>query len=138
MPTDEELAEVMDISLEKLNEIRDYARDTVSMDTTINDDDDTTIGDFISDKGSLSPEEEFAIKDLREQIDKVLAKLKPREQEILILRYGLRGGEPKTLEEIGAIYNLTRERIRQIETKALTKLRRQPNKDLLKDFHNED
>lgn len=137
MPTDEELAETMDITIEKLNEIRDYARDTVSMDTTIGDDEDSTLGDFIADRNTATPESEAALNDLRRQIEKVLSTLKPREQEVLVLRYGLRGGEPKTLEEIGAIYNLTRERIRQIETKALVKLRRQPNKELLKDFNSD-
>lgn len=135
MPTDMELAETMKISLEKLNEIRDYARDTISMDTTIGDDDDSTIGDFIADKNPVTPESEAALGDLRRQIEKVLSTLKPREQEVLVLRYGLRGGEPKTLEEIGDIYHLTRERIRQIETKALNKLRRQPNRVMLQDFN---
>lgn len=135
MPTDEELAEVMELSVEKINEIRDYARDTVSMDTTVGDEDDTTLGDFIADTSMVSPENEATQNDLRRQIEKVLTTLKPKEQEVIIMRYGLRGGEPKTLEEIGEHFGVTRERIRQIESKALTKLRRQSNKELLKDFN---
>lgn len=135
MPTDEELAEVMELSVDKINEIRDYARDTVSMDTTVGDEDDTTLGDFIADKSIVSPENEATQNDLKIQIEKVLATLKPKEQEVIVMRYGLRGGEPKTLEEIGETFGVTRERIRQIESKALTKLRRQSNMKLLMDFN---
>lgn len=135
MPTDEELAEVMELSVERINELRDYAHDTISMDTTVGDEDDTTLGDFIADESTVSPENEVTQNDLKLQIEKVLATLKPKEQEVIVMRYGLRGGDPKTLEEIGDVFGVTRERIRQIESKALRKLRRQSNMNLLMDFN---
>lgn len=135
MPNDEELADAMELSVEKINELRDYARDTISMDTTVGDEDDTTLGDFIADKSMVTPENEATQNDLKLQIEKVLATLKPKEQEVIVMRYGLRGGEPKTLEEIGEVFGVTRERIRQIESKALAKLRRQSNMKLLADFN---
>lgn len=132
--TEVELAEAMSLPLEKIKEIREYARDTVSIDTPIGDEGDSTLGDFISDNESLTPEEKFAQTALREQLNKIIATLKPKEQEVILLRYGLKDGQPKTLEEIGDIFGVTRERIRQIESKALTKLRRPSAKIALKGF----
>lgn len=132
--TEMELAEAMSLPLEKIKEIREYARDTVSIDTPIGDEGDSTLGDFISDNESLTPEEKFAQTALREQLNKIIATLKPKEQEVILLRYGLKDGQPKTLEEIGDIFGVTRERIRQIESKALTKLRRPSTKSALKGF----
>ena len=122
-PKLEEVAKAMDISIEKATEIQDYARDTVSMDATVSEDGDTSLGDFISDDKAVSPEEAAAKSMLRAKLEEVLATLKPREQEIIRLRFGFDTGEEMTLEEVGKIYGLTRERIRQIEVKALRKLR---------------
>lgn len=132
--TEQELADAMNLSLDKIKEIREYARDTVSIDTPIGDEGDSTLGDFISDNESLTPEEKFAQTALREQLNKIISTLKPKEQEVILLRYGLKDGQPKTLEEIGDIFGVTRERIRQIESKALTKLRRPSTKSALKGF----
>lgn len=132
--TEQEMAEAMSLPLEKIKEIREYARDTVSIDTPIGDEGDSTLGDFISDNESLTPEEKFAQTALREQLNKIIATLKPKEQEVILLRYGLKDGQPKTLEEIGDIFGVTRERIRQIESKALAKLRRPSTKSALKGF----
>lgn len=133
-PNDQEIADAMEISLDKLKEIREAARDTVSMDTTIGDDEDSTLGDFIADREQVSPEEDFAHKALREQIMKALDVLTPREQEVIKLRFGFVDGQAKTLEEIGEKIGVTRERIRQIESKALKKLKHPARSNMLKDF----
>ena len=122
-PTEEELAEKMDITVEKVREVIKISQDPVSLETPIGEEDDSHLGDFIKDESSLSPEEYASNEILKEEIKSVLETLQPREQQVLELRFGLIDGTCYTLEEVGRRFNVTRERIRQIEAKALRKLR---------------
>jgi len=133
-PTQAEIAEAMGIPESKVIEIQKIAQDPVSLETPIGEEDDSHLGDFIEDKSAASQIDIAESKMLKEQVEEILGTLAPREAMVLILRYGLRDGRPRTLEEVGKVFNVTRERIRQIEAKALRRLKH-PNKvKKLKDF----
>ena len=133
-PSDEEIAKKMGISVEKVREVIKISQDPVSLETPIGEEDDSHLGDFIKDESSLSPEEYATNEILKEEIKSVLSTLQPREQQVLELRFGLIDGTSYTLEEVGKRFNVTRERIRQIEAKALRKLRHPSRAKKLKDF----
>ena len=133
-PSEEELAEKMGITVEKVREVMKISQDPVSLETPIGEEDDSHLGDFLKDENSLSPEEYTENEILKEEIKQVLMSLQPREQEVLELRFGLVDGTSHTLEEVGKKFNVTRERIRQIEAKALRKLRHPSRAKKLKDF----
>jgi RNA polymerase primary sigma factor len=133
-PSDEELAKKMNLSVEKVREVIKISQDPVSLETPIGEEDDSHLGDFLKDESSLSPEEYTENEILKEEIKLVLKSLQPREQEVLELRFGLIDGTCHTLEEVGKKFNVTRERIRQIEAKALRKLRHPSRAKKLKDF----
>ena len=133
-PTDEEIAKKMGISVDRVREVMKISQDPVSLETPIGEEDDSHLGDFIKDESSLSPEEYATNEILKEEINEVLSTLQPREQQVLELRFGLIDGTSYTLEEVGKRFNVTRERIRQIEAKALRKLRHPSRAKKLKDF----
>ena len=133
-PSEEEIAKKMNISVDKVREVIKISQDPVSLETPIGEEDDSHLGDFIKDESSLSPEEYTENEILKEEINEVLESLQPREQEVLRLRFGLKDGTCHTLEEVGKKFNVTRERIRQIEAKALRKLRHPSRAKKLKDF----
>ena len=130
----EEVAERIGMSPEKVREIMKIAQDPVSLETPIGEEEDSHLGDFIPDDDSPAPQEAASYAMLREQIREVLHTLTPREEHVLKLRYGLNDGRTHTLEEVGKEFNITRERIRQIEAKALRKLRHPSRSKRLKDF----
>ncbi len=136
-PTEEEIAKQMNISPEKVREVYKISQDPVSLETPIGEEEDSHLGDFISDEKDMSPEEYATIEILKEEIKDVLKTLQKREQEVLELRFGLIDGTSYTLEEVGKRFNVTRERIRQIEAKALRKLRHPSRAKKLKDFMND-
>ena len=133
-PTAQEIAERMEIPEEKVIEIQKIAQDPVSLETPVGEEDDSKLGDFIEDNNSKSPYEINAREMLKQKIREVLGELTPREEKVLRLRYGLDDSRPKTLEEVGKEFNVTRERIRQIEAKALRKLRHPKRRGQLDDF----
>ena len=133
-PTDEELAKKMNLSVDKVREVIKISQDPVSLETPIGEEDDSHLGDFLKDESSLSPEEYTENEILKEEIKQVLMSLQPREQEVLELRFGLTDGTCHTLEDVGKRFNVTRERIRQIEAKALRKLRHPSRAKKLRDF----
>ena len=133
-PSEEEIAKKMGISVEKVREVIKISQDPVSLETPIGEEDDSHLGDFIKDELSMSPEEYATNEILKEEIKSVLKTLQEREQEVLELRFGLVDGTSHTLEELGKKFNVTRERIRQIEAKALRKLRHPSRAKKLKDF----
>lgn len=136
-PTDEELAKKMNLSVEKIREVIKIAQEPVSLETPIGEEDDSHLGDFVKDERSMSPEE-FTIHELlKDEISDVLLTLTEREEQVLRLRFGLDDGSCKTLEEVGQMFGVTRERIRQIEAKALRKLRHPSRSRKLKDFLND-
>lgn len=136
-PTEEEIANKMGISVDKVREVIKISQDPVSLETPIGEEDDSHLGDFIKDERSMSPEEYATNEILKEEIKSVLLTLQQREQEVLELRFGLVDGTCHTLEEVGKKFNVTRERIRQIEAKALRKLRHPSRAKKLKDFLSE-
>jgi len=133
-PTDEEIAKKMGIGVDKVREVMKISQDPVSLETPIGEEDDSHLGDFLKDESCLSPEEFATNQILKEEIKSVLSTLQPREQQVLELRFGLIDGTSYTLEEVGKRFNVTRERIRQIEAKALRKLRHPSRAKKLKDF----
>lgn len=133
-PTPAEIAEKMGVSVEKVIEIQKIAQDPVSLEKPIGEEEDSHLGDFIEDNTSASPAEKAESRMLREQLLQVLSTLTPREQEVLRMRYGIDDARAKTLEEVGKEFNVTRERIRQIEAKALRKLRHPNRTKKLKDY----
>ncbi len=133
-PTVEQIANEVGISIDKVEEIYRISQDTTSLSTPVGDDEDSFLGDFIEDTTQLSPYEETSKELLRESIEEVLSSLDERETKVLSLRFGLMGETPKTLEEVGKIFNVTRERIRQIEAKALRKLRHPSRRKKLQDY----
>ena len=135
-PSDEELAKKMGISVDKVREVIKIAQDPVSLEAPIGEEEDSHLGDFIKDESSLSPEEYATNEILKEEIKAVLSTLQPREQQVLELRFGLVDGTSYTLEEVGKRFNVTRERIRQIEAKALRKLRHPSRSKKLRDYMN--
>ena len=133
-PTSEEIASHMDIPFEKVRSIIKVAQEPISLDKPVGDDEDTVFGDFIEDASAKSPARNANFLMLRDQIEKVLSTLSKREEAIVRLRFGLNDGCPRTLEEVGAIFNVTRERVRQIEVKALRKLRHPSRSKRLEGF----
>ena len=133
-PSEDELAKKMGISVEKVREVIKISQEPVSLETPIGEEDDSHLGDFIKDESSMSPEEYATNEILKEEIKSVLMTLQVREQEVLELRFGLVDGTCHTLEEVGKKFNVTRERIRQMEAKALRKLRHPSRAKKLKDF----
>ena len=136
-PSTKELADALDMTEEKVLEIMQIAREPASLETPIGEEDDSNLGDFVADNNTVTPEANIESVILREHIDVLLKDLKDREREVIILRFGLRDGHPRTLEEVGKIFNVTRERIRQIEAKALRKLRNPVRSKKIKDFLND-
>ena len=132
-PTPEELAQEMEMPLDKVIEIQKIAQDPVSLETPIGEEDDSHLGDFIQDEDSPAPQDSAAYTLLREQLEDVMKTLTPREAKVLKLRFGLDDGRTRTLEEVGKEFNVTRERIRQIEAKALRKLRHPSRSKKLRD-----
>ena len=133
-PLPEEVAERMEISVEKVQQIQRIAQEPISLESPVGEEEDSSLGDFISDPHALDPYEYTAKMKLREELDSVLATLTEREERVLRLRFGLIDGRQRTLEEVGREFNVTRERIRQIEAKALRKLKHPSRSRKLKDF----
>ena len=134
-PTLEELAERMGVSIERVSEIQKIAQDPVSLETPIGEEEDSHLGDFIEDDKTPTASDSVASTMLKEQLARGLDTLTPREEKVLRLRYGIDDGRPRTLEEVGKEFNVTRERIRQIEAKALRKLRHPSRSKRLRDFN---
>ena len=135
-PTPEEISKEIELPVEKVLEIQKIAQDPVSLETPIGEEDDSHLGDFIQDDDSPAPQDSVAYTLLREQLDEVMNTLTPREAKVLKLRFGLEDGKARTLEEVGKEFQVTRERIRQIEAKALRKLRHPSRSKKLKDYMN--
>ena len=133
-PTPAEIAEKMGVTEERVREIQKIAQDPVSLETPIGEEEDSHLGDFIEDEKTATPSDSVASTMLKEQLLGVLDTLTPREEKVIRLRYGIDDGKPRTLEEVGREFNVTRERIRQIEAKALRKLRHPSRSKKLKDF----
>ncbi|HBJ81534.1 MULTISPECIES: RNA polymerase sigma factor RpoD [Pseudothermotoga] len=131
-PSLEELAKLMDKPVDKVEEILQASKETVSLEAPVGEDEDSTVGDFVADENITSPKKEAMRMLMREELEKVLKTLNPREAMVLKMRYGLLDGKAKTLEEVGQYFNVTRERIRQIEVKALRKLRHPSRSKYLK------
>ena len=135
-PTAEEIAAELDMPVDKVRETMRVAQEPVSLETPIGEEEDSHLGDFIPDEGASEPSEAASFTLLQEQLVDVLSTLTPREEKVLKLRFGIEDGRPRTLEEVGKEFNVTRERIRQIEAKALRKLRHPSRSKKLKDFLN--
>ena len=135
-PSPEEIAKEMDMTVEKVMEIQKIAQDPVSLETPIGEEDDSHLGDFIQDEDSPAPHDAASYTLLREQLEEVMNTLTPREAKVLKLRFGLEDGKARTLEEVGKEFDVTRERIRQIEAKALRKLRHPSRSKKLRDYMN--
>ena len=135
-PSPEEIAKEMEIPVDKVVEIQKIAQDPVSLETPIGEEDDSHLGDFIQDDDSPAPQDSVAYTLLKEQLEEVMSTLTPREAKVLKLRFGLEDGKARTLEEVGKEFKVTRERIRQIEAKALRKLRHPSRSKKLKDYMN--
>ena len=133
-PSVPELANALEMSEEKVMEIMQIAREPASLETPIGEEDDSNLGDFVADNNTVTPEGNVEAVMLREHIDVLLNDLKEREKQVIILRFGLEDGHPRTLEEVGKEFNVTRERIRQIEAKALRKLRNPVRSKRIRDF----
>jgi RNA polymerase primary sigma factor len=133
-PSVTELADALDMSEEKVMEIMQIAREPASLETPIGEEDDSNLGDFVADSNVLTPEDNVESVMLREHIDALLGDLKERERQVIVLRFGLEDGHPRTLEEVGREFKVTRERIRQIEAKALRKLRNPVRSKRIRDF----
>ena len=133
-PSIPELAKALDMTEEKVMEIMQIAREPASLETPIGEEDDSNLGDFVADTNVLTPEQNVESVMLREHIEALLGDLKEREKQVIVLRFGLEDGHPRTLEEVGKEFNVTRERIRQIEAKALRKLRNPVRSKRIRDF----
>ncbi len=133
-PSEDEIAKKMGVSVEKVREIYKISQDPVSLETPIGEEDDSHLGDFIKDERNLSPEEFATNEMLKDEISQVLETLTEREEKVIRLRFGLEDGKPRTLEEVGQMFGVTRERIRQIEAKALRKLRHPSRSRKLRDY----
>ncbi len=135
-PTPEELAKELEMPIDRVMEIQKIAQDPVSLETPIGEEDDSHLGDFIPDDDSPAPQDSAAYTLLKEQLEEVMNTLTPREAKVLKLRFGLEDGKARTLEEVGKVFEVTRERIRQIEAKALRKLRHPSRSKKLRDYMN--
>ena len=135
-PSAEEIAEEMGMPVDKVRDILKIAQEPVSLETPIGEEEDSHLADFIPDEDASEPAEAASFTLLREQLTEVLSTLTPREEKVLRLRFGLEDGRTRTLEEVGKEFNVTRERIRQIEAKALRKLRHPSRSKKLRDFLN--
>ena len=133
-PTPEELAKEMDITPDKVLEIQQYAREPISLDQTIGDEGDSQLGDFIEDSEAVVAVDAVSFTLLQDQLQSVLQTLSEREAGVVKLRFGLTDGQPRTLDEIGQVYGVTRERIRQIESKTMSKLRHPSRSQVLRDY----
>jgi RNA polymerase primary sigma factor len=133
-PTSEEIAEVMELSVDRIREIQKIAQEPISMEMPIGEENDSSLGDFIEDPDAYAPEDAAAYEMLKEQMKDILDTLTDREENVIRLRFGLDDGRTRTLEEVGKVFGVTRERIRQIEAKALRKLRHPSRSKRLKDF----
>ena len=133
-PTEEEIAEEMGMQVEKVRDILKIAQEPVSLEMPIGEEEDSHLGDFIADENDPAPQDAASYSMLKEQLFEVLHTLTPREENVLKLRFGLEDGRPRTLEEVGKVFSITRERIRQIEAKALRKLRHPSRSKRLKDY----
>ena len=133
-PSVAELAKALDMSEDKVMEIMQIAREPASLETPIGEEDDSNLGDFVADSNAVTPEGNVENVMLREHIDALLGDLKDRERQVIVMRFGLGDGHPRTLEEVGKSFNVTRERIRQIEAKALRKLRNPVRSKRIRDF----
>lgn len=133
-PSDEELAKYMGIDLEYAKKLQDNRKEISSLDVSIGEDEEATIGELVADTTNLTPEESMDLQVQEEMLDGILSTLEDRESEVIKHRYGIGGNEPKTLEEVGHLFNLTKERIRQIEAKALRKLRNPCRAKILKEI----
>ena len=133
-PTNEEIGEGMGVTPERVKEILKISQEPVSLETPIGEEEDSHLGDFIEDRNTVAPAEAASYQLLKEQVDDVLETLSSRESEVLSLRFGLEDGRQRTLEEVGRTFGVTRERIRQIEAKALRKLRHPTRSKKLRDF----
>lgn len=133
-PSPEEIAKEMDVSVDRVREIMKIAQEPVSLETPIGEEEDSHLGDFIEDQEAIAPDDAASFILLKEQIEDVFSCLTDRERKVLYLRFGLKDGRPRTLEEVGQHFNVTRERIRQIEGKALSKLRNWGKREKIKDF----
>ena len=133
-PTTDEIAKALDMTAEKVREIMKIAQDPVSLETPIGEEEDSHLGDFVEDNDSPAPSDSASYSLLREQLCNILHTLTPREEQVIKLRFGLEDGRPRTLEEVGKKFEITRERIRQIEAKALRKLRHPSRSKTLKDY----
>ncbi|MBP3338219.1 MAG: sigma-70 family RNA polymerase sigma factor, partial [Lachnospiraceae bacterium] len=133
-PSVDEIAKKMDMPVDRVREIMRIAQEPVSLETPIGEEDDSHLGDFIQDEHTKTPSESAMMVMLKEQIIEVLGSLTDREQKVIILRYGLDDGRQRTLEEVGEIFGVTRERIRQIEAKALRKLRQKSRREKLEGY----
>ena len=136
-PSDEELAKKMNMSVDKIRDIYKISQEPVSLETPIGEEDDSHLGDFIKDERNMSPEEYATNEMLKDEISEVLLTLTEREEKVIRLRFGLEDGKSRTLEEVGQMFGVTRERIRQIEAKALRKLRHPSRSRKLKDYMGE-
>ena len=136
-PSEEELAKKMNMSVDKIREIYKISQEPVSLETPIGEEDDSHLGDFIKDENNMSPEEYATNEMLKDEISEVLLTLTEREEKVIRLRFGLEDGKSRTLEEVGQMFGVTRERIRQIEAKALRKLRHPSRSRKLKDYMSE-
>jgi RNA polymerase primary sigma factor len=133
-PTPAELAAGLDMTPEKLIEVQKYAREPISLHAPLGEDGDSELGDLIEDSEAIQPAEAASSTLLQEQLHAVLGTLSEREADVVSMRFGLTGGQPKTLDEIGKAYGVTRERIRQIESKAMSKLRNPSRSHQLRDY----
>jgi len=133
-PSDEEIGREMEISPEKVREVKKTSQEPVSLETPVGEEEDSHLSDFIEDRSALPPADVASRQLLKEQIDEVLSSLNDREKRVLMLRFGLEDGRSRTLEEVGREFGVTRERIRQIEAKALRKLRHPSRSRKLKDY----
>ena len=133
-PQAEEIAKRMDMPVAKVRKIMKIAQEPISLETPIGEEEDSHLGDFIEDRGVISPIDHVIVANLKEQTDKVLRTLTPREEQVLKMRFGVGDGSEHTLEEVGRSFNVTRERIRQIESKALRKLRHPSRSKKLRPF----
>jgi len=133
-PTPEEIGEAMQMSADKVRSILKIAQEAISLETPVGDEGDSSFGDFIEDKSAENPTNSTAFTVFQEKLDEVLGSLTEREEKVLRLRFGLGDGYPRTLEEVGSVFNVTRERVRQIEAKALRKMRHPTRSRELKAF----